>query len=143
MKTRVITAMIMTLIACSCNKDRTYTNEYPGTVWEGIEISKDIYDVIIGLDPDTSYHRLEFLDWSDSKVHHYYFSQYDNEWHSRGIFEYDILPSYGLIRMGWEITRWDDTLSHWMNISEDGTSMHLNTEYDNGGYNYIYLKRVR
>lgn len=137
MKANVIAAMIMTLAACSCNKDRTYTNEYSGTVWEGVEISTDMWNAAIGLDPDTSYHRLEFLDFTDDAVQHYYWSESENDWKYRDLFNYSETNA-GSLRMEWEVTYYGDTLTRWFELSEDRRTM---TSTDDKFYN-ITLKRV-
>lgn len=109
------------MLISSCEQ-KSFTNEFSGTIWEGVEISKDLWDDQLGLPPDTTYHRLEFLDWSDSKVHHYYLSRYDGEWHGRGVFDYEITGS-GRIRMEWEVAYYGDTLTRWFDVSDDMMQM--------------------
>lgn len=135
MKRLSIFTILLAMLIVSCEQE-SFTNEFSGTIWEGVEISKELWDDQLGLHPDTTYHRLEFLDWSDSKVHHYYLSKYDEEWHGRGVFDYEITGS-GRIRMGWEINYYGDTVTRWFDLSGDMMSMTAEYEDDN-----IILHRV-
>ena len=121
MKHLSIFTILLAMLIVSCEQE-SFTNEFSGTIWEGVEISKELWDDQLGLPPDTTYHRLEFLDWSDSKVHHYYLSKYDGEWHGRGVFDYEITGS-GRIRMEWEVAYYGDTLTRWFDVSDDMMSM--------------------
>lgn len=117
----VFAVFTIMIILASCEK-KEYTNMLSGTIWEGTEISKEMWDDQLGFPPDTTYHRLEFLEWSDRKVHHYYLSRYDGEWHGRGVFNYEMTES-GRIRMEWEITYYGDTLTRWFDVSDDMMQM--------------------
>ena len=132
----VFAVFTIMIILASCEK-KEYTNMLSGTIWEGTEISKEMWDDQLGFPPDTTYHRLEFLEWSDRKVHHYYLSRYDGEWHGRGVFDYEITGS-GRIRMEWEVTYYGDTLKRWFDIYDD--RMSLIADYDD---DKIVLNRVK
>ena len=134
MKRLSIFTILLAMLIVSCEQ-KSFTNEFSGTIWEGVEISKELWDDQLGIPPDTTYHSLEFLDWSNSKVHHYYLSKYDGEWHGRGVFDYEITGS-GRIRMGWEIN-YGDTVTRWFDLSGDMMSMTAEYEDDN-----IILHRV-
>ena len=136
MKRLSIFTILPAMLIVSCEQE-SFTNEFSGTIWEGVEISKEMWDDQFGFPPDTTYHRLEFLDWSDSKVHHYYLSKYDGEWHGRGVFDYEITGS-GRIRMEWEVAYYGDTLTRWFDVSDD--RMSLIADYDD---DKIVLNRVK
>lgn len=132
----LFSVLILSAVLLSSCGQKSFTNEFSGTIWEGVEISKELWDDQLGFPPDTTYHRLEFLDWSDSKVHHYYLSRYDGEWHGRGVFDYEITGS-GRIRMEWEVAHYGDTLTRWFDVS--GDMMRMTAEYEDDN---IILHRV-
>lgn len=126
MRKTVITAILLLLAIASC-EEKQYTNEFSGTIWEGMEISKELWDDQLGFPPDTTYHRLEFKEWSDHLVGHYYLSKYDNEWHYRDLFDYQ--KTYSGIRMEWEVTYYGDTLTRRFELSNDKRVMKATGEF--------------
>lgn len=129
--------IILSAVLLSSCEQKSFTNEFSGTVWEGVEISREWWDDYMDWPSDTSYHRLEFLDFTDDAVQHYYWSESKNDWRYRGMFHYSITYG-GSIRMEWEVTYYGDTLTRWFDISDD--RMSLIADYDD---DKIVLNRVK
>lgn len=136
MKRLSLFAILSAVLLSSCEQ-KSFTNEFSGTIWEGVEISNDMWSAAMGLNPDTSYHRLEFLDFTDDAVPHYYWSESENDWKYRDMFHYDITYG-GAINMEWEVTYYGDTLTTRFDVSDDRKTM--SAEYD---YESIVLRRVK
>ena len=121
MKRLSLFSILSAVLLSSCEQ-KSFTNEFSGTIWEGVEISKELWDDQLGLPPDTTYHRLEFLDFTDDAVQHYYWSDIKNDWKYRGLFHYNITYG-GSVRMEWEVAYYGDTLTRWFDVSDDMMSM--------------------
>lgn len=113
---------ILSAILLSSCEQKSFTNEFSGTIWEGVEISREWWDDYMDWPSDTSYHRLEFLDFTDDAVQHYYWSDIQSDWRYRGMFHYS-KTSGGSIRMEWEVAYYGDTLTRWFDVSDDMMSM--------------------
>lgn len=135
MKRLSLFSILSAVLLSSCEQ-KSFTNEFSGTIWEGVEISKELWDEQLGLPPDTIYHRLEFKEWSDHLVSHHKQYELNGEWYYEGLFEYMTL--FGGIRMDWEILWTKDTIPKVLHLSEDRTLM-----YEYGDDGFVELKRIR